>query len=65
MASDSAHTINVGNGKSLQGNLPSAVDVEGPSTAVRNARRVLGYSTDIGVLQQLSSKLHQLESDRG
>jgi len=43
------HTINVGSGKSSQGNLPSADGVGGQNIAARNARRVHGSSTDIGV----------------
>ena len=46
---DNVHTTNVGNGKSLQGNLPNVGDAGGPSTAARNARKVPGSSIDIGV----------------
>ena len=49
------HTINVGSGRNLQGNLQSADDAGGRSTAAKNARRAPGFSTATGVLQQLNN----------
>ena len=56
---DNVHTTNVVNGRSSQGNLPNVADAEGQSTAARNAKRVPGYSTDIGVWQ-LHNSLHPI-----
>lgn len=49
--SDNAHTTNVENGRNTLGNLLNVDGVGGPNTAVRNARRVLGYTTDTGALR--------------
>ena len=48
--SDNVHTTNVGSGKNIRGNSPSAGDAGGRNTVARSARRVHGSSTDIGVL---------------
>ena len=47
-AFDSAHTINAVNGKSSHANLRNAAAVDGRSTAAKSAKRMLGYTTDIG-----------------
>jgi len=52
---DNVHTISAESGKSLQDNSPNAVDAGGQNIAAKSARRVLGFSTGIGVLLQLSS----------
>lgn len=49
------HITNAVNGRSSQGNLPNVGDAGGRNTAAKNAKRVLGCSTDIGVLQRHSS----------
>jgi len=52
---DNAHTINAGNGRNTLGNSPNVEDAEEQNTAVRNVRRVPGYSTDTGVSLLLNS----------
>jgi len=52
---DNVHTTNVGNGKSLLASSRNADAAGGRSIAVRNAKRVLGYSTGIGVLRLRNS----------
>ena len=45
---DSALTINAVNGKSSPVNLQNVDDVDERSTAVKSAKRMPGYTTDIG-----------------
>ena len=47
-AFDSAHIINVANGRSSHANLRNVAAVDERSTAVKSVKRTLGYTTDIG-----------------
>jgi hypothetical protein len=48
--SGSVHTTSAADGKNTPVSLPSVAAAEGQSTAVKNARRVLGFSIGTGVL---------------
>ena len=48
VAFDSAHTINVANGRSTHANLRNVAVVDERSTAVKSAKRMPGCTTDIG-----------------
>lgn len=52
--SDNVHTINVESGKNTLDNLQNAEDAEEQSTAAKNAKRVPGCFTDIGVFKHLN-----------
>ena len=49
MVFDSALTINAANGRSLHANLRNAAAADGRSTVAKSVKRMLGYTTDIGV----------------
>lgn len=48
-------TSSVESGRNINASLPSADAVDEPSTAVRTARKMLGFITGIGVSLPLSS----------
>lgn len=64
VVSGNAHTTSAADGKNTPVSLPSAAAAGGQSTAVKNARRVLGFSIGTGVLPRVEKGVYGRKRER-